>query len=367
MINWIALHSDAWTQIQSAKASDRLAHALLLTGASGIGKLAFAEAVAASLLCDQPEADGQACGTCTACTWHASGNHPDFRRLRPEAYSEEQPEAEDAKPAAAKADKKKSEQIRIDQVRGLESFIQVGSHRGRRVILIEPAEAMNEATANALLKSLEEPPAGVHFLLVSHAAERLLPTVRSRTRAVPMAVPAESTARQQLADVQPPLRQGGLWLNRCAGALRFAVELAQAADKHPNATDEAMAEVAILEALLAQLPLGERMDPLALAKTCEALIKGDQSGMRLALLIDWMQRWTLDLHLVRLGAAPRVFPEQLNALQRLAAQLNDDALQSFPDFLLESRRLSGHPLNIKLFLESIFSRTMALYEPGLTP
>ena len=107
MINWIALHSDAWTQIQSAKASDRLAHALLLTGASGIGKLAFAEAVAASLLCDQPEADGQACGSCTACTWHASGNHPDFRRLRPEAYSEEQPEAEDAKPAAAKADKKK--------------------------------------------------------------------------------------------------------------------------------------------------------------------------------------------------------------------------------------------------------------------
>ena len=150
-------------------------------------------------------------------------------------------------------------------------------------------------------------------------------------------------------------------------ALRFALELAQAADKHPNATDEAMAEVAILEALLAQLPLGERMDPLALAKTCEALIKGDQSGMRLALLVDWMQRWTLDLHLVRLGATPRVFPEQLNALQRLAAQLNDDALQSFPDFLLESRRLSSHPLNIKLFLESIFSRTMALYEPGLTP
>ena len=363
MLNWIELHQDAWQQIQSAKAADRLHHALLLTGASGIGKLAFAESVAASLLCDQPGADGKACGVCTSCTWHASGNHPDFRRLRPEAYADEVVETDDAKPSAAKADKKKSEQILIDQVRALESFIQVGSHRGRRVILIEPAEAMNEATANALLKSLEEPPAGVHFLLVSHAAERLLPTVRSRTRAVPMAAPASATAIAQMAMIKPALRQADTWLNRCAGALRFAVELAQAAEKHPDATDEGIAEVGILDALLAQLPLGTRMDPLALAKCCEALVKGDQSGMRLALLIDWLQRWTLDLQLVRLGAVPLVFPEQHNALKALAAQINEEALQSFPDFLLESRKLSSHPLNIKLFLESIFSRTMALYEP----
>ncbi|MFM8500704.1 MAG: DNA polymerase III subunit delta' [Fluviibacter sp.] len=362
MINWVELHREAWNQIQVAKAADRLAHALLLTGSAGIGKLEFAETVAAALLCDQPGADGLACGSCTACTWHASGNHPDFRRLRPEAYSEALPEAEDAKPSAAKADKKKSEQIRIDQVRALESFIQVGSHRGRRIILIEPAEAMNEATANALLKSLEEPPPGVHFLLVSHAAERLLPTVRSRTRAIPLAVPTTSVALAQIAKITPSLRQADIWLNRCAGALRFAVQLAQAAEKHPNATEDALAEVGILDALLAQLPLGERMDPLALAKTCEGLIKGDQSGLRLALLIDWLQRWALDLQLVRLGAAPMVFPEQTVVLQRLASQLNDDALRSYPDFLFESRKLSGHPLNIKLFLESIFSRTIALYE-----
>ena len=362
MINWIELHREAWQQIQAAKAADRLAHALLLTGSAGIGKLEFAESVAAGLLCDEPGADGRACGACTACTWHASGNHPDFRRLRPEAYSEEQPEGEDAKPSGTKSDKKKSEQIRIDQVRALESFIQVGSHRGRRVILIEPAESMNEATANALLKSLEEPPPGVHFLLVSHAAERLLPTVRSRTRAIPMAVPATSVAFAQMVKITPPLKQADLWLNRCAGALRFAVNLAQAAEKHPNASEDAIAEVGILDALLAQLPLGNRMDPLALAKTCEGLIKGDQSGLRLACLIDWLQRWTLDLQLVRMGSTPLVFPEQIVALQRLAAQLNDDALRAFPDFLLESRKLSGHPLNIKLFLESIFSRTMALYE-----
>lgn len=361
MIVWHDIHPGAWTQLQRARQDGRLPHALLLTGPAGIGKLAFAEVLASSLLCDTPRDDGTACGSCTACTWHASGNHPDFRRIRPEAY-EDEVTGEDEGKGSAKADRKKSEQIRIDQVRALESFIQVGSHRGRRVILIEPAEAMNEATANALLKSLEEPPEGVHFLLVSHAAERLLPTVRSRTRAVPMRVPELPVALSQLKAMGISSQDGALWLNRCAGALRFALALAQAAKKDPAATDDAIAEVAILESLLAQLPLGERLDPLALARSCESLIKGDQSGLRLAQLIDWLQRWALDLQLVRLGSPAKAFPELQATFEKLTARINDEALARFPEVLLEARRLSSHPLNIRLFLESIFSRAVGLFE-----
>ena len=363
MIAWHELHHDAWTQLQRARQDDRLPHALLLAGPAGIGKLAFAEVLAASLLCDAPGIDGLACGTCTSCTWHASGNHPDFRRIRPEAY-EDDVVGDDEPRASAKTDRKKSEQIRIDQIRGLESFIQVGSHRGRRVILIEPAEAMNEATANALLKSLEEPPAGVHFLLVSHAAERLLPTVRSRTRMIPLRTPDPAIALAQLKSLGITASLGTLWLNRCAGALRYALGLAQASAKDPAASGDAIAEAAILDALLAQLPLGERMDALALARSCEALIKGDQSGLRLAQLIDWLQRWTLDLQLVRLGSSARSFPEAGKALQSLTARINDDALAALPEALFEARRLSTHPLNIRLFLESLFSKTMGLYETG---
>ena len=365
MLDWVKLHETAWTQIQVDRARGRLSHALLISGPAGIGKLQFAEMLADSLLCDTPLSDGRACGVCTACTWQASGNHPDFRRIRPEAFEAPVVDIESDKPASTgKADRKKSEQIRIDQVRGLESFIHVGSHRGCRVVLIEPAEAMNEATANALLKSLEEPPAGVHFLLVSHAAERLLPTVRSRTRAVPLGVPCRQAALQVLAGLTPPLHDGARWLSRCAGALRFAIELASAAEKRPDATEDALAEVALVDALLSQLMLGPRLDPLALAKSCEALVKGDLSGTRLALLIDWMQRWALDLHLVRLGADPVAFPEQLSGFQKLAGQLNDAHLSHYPDALLEARRLSSHPLNIRLFLEALFSKTLALYEPG---
>lgn len=361
MIIWRDIHSSTWTLLQHARQDERLPHALLLTGPAGIGKLAFAEELAASLLCDMPMADGQACGSCTACTWHASGNHPDFRRIRPEAYEDEAVVEEEGR-SSSKADRKRSEQIRIDQVRALESFIQVGSHRGRRVILIEPAEAMNEATANALLKSLEEPPPGVHFLLVSHAAERLLPTVRSRTRTIPMRVAESTAALGQLTSAGISAQEGALWLNRCAGALRFALALARAAKKDPVASEEAMAEVAILEALLGQLPAGGRMDALALSRSCETLIKGDQSGLRLAQLIDWLQRWALDLQLVRLGSTPRSFPELHATLKKLVAHINDEALAQFPEALLEARRLSAHPLNIRLFLESLFSRMIGLYE-----
>ena len=361
MIAWQDIHGGAWAQLQRARQDDRLPHALLLTGPAGIGKLAFAELLAASLLCDTPTGTGLACGQCTACTWHASGNHPDFRRIRPEAY-EEAPVGDETERTTAKSERKKSEQIRIDQIRGLEAFVQVGSHRGRRVILMEPAEAMNEATANALLKSLEEPPAGVHFLLVSHAAERLLPTVRSRTRAIPLRTPEQPLALQQLSAVGIAQAPGALWLNRCAGALRIALSLAQAAAKDAAATEEALAEVAILDALLAELPAGERLDPLALARTCEALVKGDQSGLRLAQLIDWLQRWALDLQLCRLGSSPRCFPELQTVLDGLAARVNDAALAAYPVALLDARRLSAHPLNLRLFLESLFSRTIGLFE-----
>jgi DNA polymerase III subunit delta' len=364
MIDWVDLHKTPWTQIQADLSGDRLSHALLLCGPAGIGKLEFAEAVAGSLLCDQPAADGRACGVCTACRWHASGNHPDYRRLRPEAFEELGSDVDDGSMPATKAERKKSEQIRIDQVRALESFIQVGSHRGRRVILIEPAEAMNEATANALLKSLEEPPAGVHFLLVSHAPERLLPTVRSRTRAAPLGVPSRDTALNALSSQVPPLRDGELWLNRCAGALRFAVALAIAAEKRSDAADDAVVEVALVDALIDQFMRGPRMDPLGLAKTCEGMIKGDLSGSRLAVLIDWMQRWSLDLQLVLLGEEPMVFPEQSATFRRLAGEVCDLNLSCYPDVLLEARRLSTHPLNIRLFLESLFFRTSALFETG---
>ncbi|MGP1677555.1 MAG: DNA polymerase III subunit delta', partial [Burkholderiales bacterium] len=177
-----------------------LPHALLFHGRPGIGKLHLAQVLAQSLLCENRAQEGLACGACAACAWFASGNHPDFRLLQPEALAPAQEEAE-AGEEVEEGRKKASKQIKIDQVRALGDFLNVGSHRhGHRVVLIHPAESMNPGAANALLKSLEEPSPGVVFLLVSHQPSRLLATVRSRCHALALSLPARELSLRWLQE-----------------------------------------------------------------------------------------------------------------------------------------------------------------------
>ncbi|HEM7828030.1 TPA: DNA polymerase III subunit delta', partial [Burkholderia multivorans] len=190
--------TDDWNRLQQLRA--QWPHALLLHGQAGIGKLQFAQHLARGFLCESPQPNGEPCGTCAACTWFAQGNHPDYRIVLPEALAGEAPgAADDAKPADADDSGKKtrtpSKEIKIEQVRALLDFCGVGSHRGGlRVVVLYPAEALNVAASNALLKTLEEPPPGVVFLLVSARIDRLLPTIVSRCRQWPMSVPAPEAA-----------------------------------------------------------------------------------------------------------------------------------------------------------------------------
>src|SRR5262245_41520568 len=174
---------------------DSLSHGLLFIGPAGVGKVQFAEQFAAWLLCEssQKATATAACGDCPSCQLLASGNHPDIRVLT----LDEEEEDEDGETKTAK--KKPSTQIKIDQVRALEDFVYIGSHRqGARVVVIHPAEAMNMAAANSLLKILEEPPANVYFILVSSNQRRLLPTLLSRCRKVVFG--------------QPPKEEAAAWL-----------------------------------------------------------------------------------------------------------------------------------------------------------
>ena len=181
---------------------ERLHHALLIHGPAGIGKLAFAERFAQFLLCESA-GETKPCGACDGCRWFAAGSHPDLRRLEPEALARRFAVEEEGETPAASAAKaaKPSQEIKVDQVRELDGFLSLRSHRGRRrIVLVQPAEAMNVHAANALLKALEEPQPGAHFLLVSHRPARLLPTIRSRCAAVPLALPEPALARAWLKE-----------------------------------------------------------------------------------------------------------------------------------------------------------------------
>ncbi|MSQ49752.1 MAG: DNA polymerase III subunit delta' [Betaproteobacteria bacterium] len=225
------LQKEFWTQL--TRMHDRLPHAMLIHGAAGVGKLALAERFAQLLLCEHPgqgAKPGQGanpCGGCEGCRWFLAGNHPDVRIVEPEALALVRPAAvvEESKEEQAKEKKKPSLQIKIEQTRGLADFLNLASHRGgRRVAIIHPAEDMNTATANALLKSLEEPPLGAFFLLVSHHPARLLPTIRSRCISLPVPLPDPGASVAWLTEqgVRSPQR----WLAFAGGSPLRALDYA---------------------------------------------------------------------------------------------------------------------------------------------
>ena len=182
-----------WQRLQTLR--QRPPQALLLRGSAGIGKLLLATEFARSLLCRAPQADGLACGQCPSCRWFAQGTHPDFRLLQPESETEGEDSAEGDD---GKRKKKASKQIKVEQIRELAQFCSLSAHQGgRRVVLIQPAESMNPNAANALLKMLEEPPADLLFILVSHQYQQLLPTILSRCLSFPLALPEAGLAARR--------------------------------------------------------------------------------------------------------------------------------------------------------------------------
>jgi len=210
-IKYFPWQEAVWTRLIEMR--ERLPHALLFHGRPGIGKLHLAEVLAQSLLCENRSKQGLACGVCPACVWFSAGNHPDYRLIQPEALSPTDEDAETGE-AGEEGKKKPSKQIKIDQIRALSDFLNVGSHRnGYRVVLVYPAESMNPGSANALLKSLEEPSPEVIFLLVSHQPRRLLATVRSRCHALALSLPARALSLRWLQE------QGG---GATAAELAFA-------------------------------------------------------------------------------------------------------------------------------------------------
>lgn len=310
--------------------TDRLPHALLLRGREGIGKLAFADAVARALLCESPQAGGRACGQCVACAWMEQGSHPDFRRLVPESFT--QPvEAEQG------GEKKPSDQIQIGQVREIGDFIVMTSHRGgAKVVLIHPAETLNVHAANALLKNLEEPPPRTTFLLVAHRWHQLLPTIRSRCEQVVLAPPSHAVARDWLG--RQKLRDADLALAQAGGAPLLALKF----DEDYWRQREALL-TAITRPGFDSLTTAEQ-----LRETAPALVVG------------WLQKWAFDLVSHKVTGSVRYNPDLLDAVATTAARLDLIEALRFQRYMVRLQRIISHPLNTRLFLEQLLLTYAAL-------
>lgn len=333
---------EGWQRLTSL--GERLPHALLFVGPPGLGKRELAEALAARLLCLAPVADGHACGHCSACQLRLSGNHPDFLHIVPEAdaVTETEGEASDGGDAGGK---KKSSQIRIEQIRDLQEALTVTGHQSsRRVVIVDPAEAMNPFTANALLKLLEEPPADCIFLLVSSAPRRLLPTIRSRC--------------QQWAFARPPTEMLARWVDSEPDVDRALLAITGGMPLAARRLAEEGAAPLLRRFVkdIAQLPAG---DPLRLAAQWDAWLKSKEAlaaGFGMVQLVDWVQRWVTDLAALRLGGVARFFPQEHAALYALAQRASMAAVLNCYNEFARIRRVSQHPLNARLMLEDMLLR-----------
>ena len=337
-MNIIDLHSKVWSGLQSRRS--KLPHSLLFIGQKGLGKFELARRFAASLLCESPTIDGLPCGKCLACNWFEQGNHPDFRLLQPDALGDEAV-VEDGK-------KKPSQQITIDQVRALDEFFNIGTHRGGlRIILVNPTEAMNRNAANSLLKTLEEPAPDTLFLMVSSEPMRLLPTIRSRCQAVPVPVPATKLAQKVLADegVTQPER----WLAMAGGAPGLAMELA------------ASGQGAWLELLATRMGLGPNGDPLSIAAEMEKSIKDSKGKLTLKQVVEALQKWLVDLTLARNALPIRYFLPQQSIISGLADMIPPERLIHLYRALITRRQEAEQPLNARLFLEGLLLDYRALF------
>lgn len=315
-------HDALWRRLGERLAAGRFPHALLFTGPEGVGKRELAAALAEALLCQAPPAPGQACGACRACHLIGLGAHPDLLRVAPEEGSR---------------------QIRIDQIRGLNEFLSLKSqYGGYRVGLIVPADQMNVAAANSLLKTLEEPAPNAVLLLTADRPARLPATIRSRCQQLSVAPPAAEQASEWLRRRQREEAQALLGLAGGAPLRALALE------------EEGTAEhFAGLLGSLEAIKQGRR-DPVAVADA--ALAAGAK------VVVPLWSSLVFDLVRAGSGGAPRFGePERLHGLVK---GLDLVQLHRFLDRLSEARRQLDHPLNEQLLLEDLFTGWQRLVRPA---
>jgi DNA polymerase-3 subunit delta' len=324
-----------WLRRQRERLLAQRGHAWLLQGPSGLGQYALGLSLAQAWLCEQPTPHG-ACGVCDSCHLIGSRSHPDLVVLMPETVMLERgwPLSESAQKEVDDKKRKPSKEIRVEAMRDMVAFAQRTSARGRgTAVLVYPAERMNTVTANALLKTLEEPAGDTRFVLASESAHQLLPTIRSRCQTHAMAWPSEDEA---VAWLQSGAREAGLketgeaearaWLQAAGGRPEDALSWAQSG---------------LTAARWSQLPQ-------ALARGDWALVSDWPAAQQLALL----QKLCHDLMSLAAGASPRFFPADcLPPAPRWAV------LARWSKSLSEAARTVEHPYNAGLMQEAWVAAT----------
>ena len=304
----------AWQHLQNYVVQNRVPQALLINGALGIGKQHLAEKFAQALLCEQPNSDGFNCGKCSRCLLLKAGTHPDFMEITPEEVGKN---------------------ITIGQIRTLIEKLSLKPQFDRyRVILLHPADALNNAAANAFLKYLEEPTERTILILVTHRMNKLPATIKSRCQKFTLEMPDKNLVLQ--------------WLSQHSANPEIALNLAQgspllaqkyASDEHLTQRRDCFTEFLAVAS--------QKNHPVLVA---EKWLKLPETT-----LLFWLTSWVIDLMRHRHQHEPKnlYHADFKSELSALAPKVNPLKLYKFYDLLLESRRRLETQINKQVLWEEI--------------
>jgi DNA polymerase-3 subunit delta' len=313
-----------WIAAQTQTLLAQRGHAWLLAGPSGLGQYELALALVRAWLCEHATAQG-ACGRCSSCHAIDVRAHADLCVLMPETVmlALSWPLSEKAQDEIDGKKRKASKEIRVEAMRDAVEFAQRTSARGHgKAVLVFPAERMNVYTANALLKTLEEPAGDVKFVLASEAAHQLLPTIRSRCLVHTMSWPDQTSALAWLQGQGVPANQAVVMLRAAGGRPQDALQFAPIADLWPR------------------LPRAVQAGDVSVFKDWTP-----------AQTVDALHKLCHDLLAVRCGASPRFF--ETTDLPRAAGW---QALSDWAKRLSEAMRTVEHPFNAGLMQEALVSQ-----------
>ena len=312
---------------------------LLLAGPRGVGKRAFARALAQGLLCSDALVGGEACGACTSCRLFMADSHPDFRLVEP-IPSEGRGEAPDTSVTDTPSPKSDAGSILVSQVRDLADFLTVASHlAGAKVVLIQPADRLHLSAASALLKTLEEPPVRTVFILVADRPQRLPPTIRSRCFRLDFPLPPRDAALNWLA--AQGIENAEIILAQAGFAPLIAAEL----ERNGFSNKRRSFNDLLAAPHRGHVDLAAGADPRELPLVCQLL-----------------QRWCYDLLSLKVSNRVRYSPDYTEKLRALADNADVHQLANLMNDLVATARSLEHPLNARLVIEQLairYTRTIS--------
>ncbi len=319
--------------LRAALRHDRVAHAYLFHGEDRIGKRLMAVAFAQAVNCENPPTEPDACGVCRACRQIAGRTYPDFFVI--------EPDRELANP-----------QVKIEQVRELEEQIVYRPLVAlRKICLIDEADRMTPGAANALLKTLEEPPGYSLFLLVSSRPFALPATIRSRCQSLHFVTPPRPDVEAALVSRR----------NVPAADARFLTLLTDARIGEALETDLSALR-AVHEEFGGLISPASLRSPARILSAAEALHKSGRAGDAL----HWIVRWLRDLLLVALGAGAEhlLDAERLGDMRQAASCFDVDAALDLLEELERIERAGTRNLNLQMALETVLLRLREVLGPS---